>query len=89
MPRRNTQQEDAVLQNLQEIKEIITRHTESDERNFKELRVLFDGGNDHPGINIRLDRIEQLAASRSRALGYLWAAVAALAGGAVLKLWLG
>ena len=89
MARRNTLQEDAVMETLNEIKEIIQRHTEADDRNFKELRTLLEGNDTALGMKIRLDRLEQLQAARLKQVGYLWSAIAALAAGAALKVWLG
>lgn len=89
MARRNTLQEDAVLVGLNEIKEIISRHTEADDRNFTALRTLLEGNDTALGMKIRLDRLEQLQAARLKQVGYLWSAIGALAVGAALKLWLG
>ena len=85
MPARRNQ----VLETLQEIKEIIQRHTEADDRNFKELRALLDGTDASPGIRMRVDRIEQAAAARSSQFKYLWSAIVALAAVAASKLWVG
>ena len=89
MARRNTLQEDAVMETLNEIKEIIQRHTEADDRNFKELRTLLEGNDTALGMKIRLDRLEQLQAARLKQVGYLWSAIGALAAGVALKLWMG
>ena len=89
MSRRNTIQEDAVLVGLNEIKEIIARHTEADDRNFMALRTLLEGNDTALGMKIRVDRLEQLQAARLKQVGYLWSAIAALATGAALKLWMG
>ena len=87
--RRNTQQEDTVLVHLNEIKEIIVRHTEADDRNFMSLRTLLEGNETALGLKVKVDRLEQLQAARLKQVGYLWSAIAALAAGAALKLWMG
>ena len=81
--------QDVIVAGLQEIKEVLHRHTEADDRNFRAIRSLLEGEDDRPGMKIRLDRIEQRAFERKNNIKYLWAAVSTLASGAILKLWLG
>ena len=85
MPRQSV-----VLQSLNEIKEIIEKHTVVDDKNFRELRALFEGTSDaNPGIKIRLDRIEQAGLAKTAQLKYVWSAIATIAAAAVVKIWIG
>ena len=79
----------AVLEGLNEIKEIIQRHTEADDHNFRDLRALFDGTDANPGLRMRIDRIEQASFNKSNQLKYVWSAIATIAAAAVVKIWLG
>ena len=81
--------QNAVLEGLNEIKEIIQRHTEADDRNFKELRSLFDGTDAKPGLRMRIDRIEQASLNKSNQLKYVWSAIGTIAAAAVVKIWIG
>jgi len=81
--------QNAVLEGLNEIKEIIQRHTEADDRNFKELRSLFDGTDANPGMRMRIDRIEQASLNKHNQLKYVWSAIATIAAAAVIKIWIG
>ena len=78
-----------VLEAIEELKELLQRHTEADDRNFRELRSLLEGNDTTLGIKIRIDRLEQSQAARIKQLGYLWSAIATVAAGVVLKVWLG
>ena len=78
-----------VLEAIEELKELLQRHTEADDRNFRELRSLLEGNDTTLGIKIRIDRLEQIQTGRVRQLGYLWSAIATVAAGVVLKVWLG
>lgn len=78
-----------VMETLNEIKEIIQRHTEADDRNFKELRSLFDGTDANPGLRMRIDRIEQAALAKHSQFKYVWSAIATIAAAAIVKIWIG
>ena len=78
-----------VFQEIQAMKEMLQRHTEADDRNFAELRRLFEGTDNAPGMKIRMDRVEQTEAGRKRGIGYVWAAISALVVALLTKLWIG
>lgn len=52
-----------------------------------ELKDALEGTPSAPGLKIRIDRLEQSEQTKRRHFGYLWSAVAALAGVAAKLLW--
>jgi hypothetical protein len=68
-----------IYQELQSINKVLTEHTKADNENFRELRQLFEGTTEAPGIKVRVDRLEQETIIKRRHFGYVWGALVAIA----------
>lgn len=78
-----------IYQEIMSIKEKLAEHTVTDTENFKEIKHILEGTSENPGFKVRVDRLEQIEKNRTSHLGYVWTAIATLASGLALKLWVG
>jgi hypothetical protein len=72
-----------IYQEIIALREQLDKHSLQDDKNFQELRHLFEGGNGYPGMKIEVDRLKEREKSRQRHFGYLWGAVLVLFGALV------
>ena len=73
---------------LVNIKKTLEDHTLQDNANFRELKESFLGTLLAPGLNTRVDRIEQAEVVKKRHFGYVWSVILVIVG-AVVKLFVG
>jgi hypothetical protein len=74
-----------IYQEIIALREQLEKHSSQDDKNFQELRRIFEGSNGNPGMKIDVDRLKEQEKSRQRHFGYLWGAVLVLFG-ALVKL---
>lgn len=67
-------------QKLSDLTDMVKLHIERDEKHFDKLWDRLDGTAEHPGLNTRLDRLEQKEVSRTKHFATLWAAIPVIHG---------
>lgn len=81
---------DTLIKQHEKLLQVMQEHIRDDQHNFDKIHEAYHDmiyGNGKPGLQLRLDRLEQDNNRRTWQLRTIWIALLAAAGGFIAQLW--